>query len=305
MATEKKVLIGPSTFGDVDREPIERLRKAGYSIINNPYKRTISKQELVNFLSEGITGVIAGLEIYDREVLEKSKVKILSRSGSGLSNIDLNAAKDLGISVFSTPDGPINAVSELTIGCLLTLLRKIHIINNSVHEKKWEKLIGSELKGKVIAIIGYGKIGKRVGYLASAFGAKIIAVDPLYKGDGEDVTQMDLKSALKVADIITIHASGIEPILTKEEFLLMKPGMILLNAGRGELVDEVELINAVKDNIVAGVWLDTFKDEPYSGPLCDINEILLTSHIGSLTIECRKKMESDAVNNLICGFSEL
>ena len=121
-----KVLITTSSFGD---DPIHVLEQSGLEVINNPYKRKITQNELIPLLS-GVQGVIAGLEKYDYEILSKSELKVISRCGSGLSNIDLDAAKKLNIVVYSTPDGPTQSVAELTIGCLLSLIRNVPHVNN-------------------------------------------------------------------------------------------------------------------------------------------------------------------------------
>jgi len=294
-----KILIGPSSFAGMNPEPMNRLIESGCTVIDNPYKRKLTKNELIEFLSDGVTGLIAGLEPLDSDVLRGSSLKVISRCGSGMSNMDVVAAEKLGIKVFSTPFGPTNAVAELTIACLLSLLREIPQINAFMHKKKWDKRIGFELRGKRVAVIGYGRIGQRVGELLSAFDAEVIAVDPEYDGSGAGVKKMELHEALTVVDIVTIHSGGTELLLDKKEFEAMKQGVFLLNAARGELVDESVLIDALDSGKVAGAWLDTYSEEPYSGPLCDYSKVILTPHIGSYTAECRVAMETEAVENLL------
>jgi D-3-phosphoglycerate dehydrogenase len=143
---KNKILIGPSSFAAVDHAPMSRLTESGCSVIVNPYKRKLTKDELITLLSEGVTGLIAGLEPLDGDVLGRSSLKVISRCGSGMSNVDTVAAGKLGIKVFSTPFGPTNAVAELTIACLLALLREIPQITNSMHMRKWDKKTGSELR---------------------------------------------------------------------------------------------------------------------------------------------------------------
>lgn len=296
-----KVLLGPSSFAVLDQTPLERLVESGCEIVENPFKRRLTKQEILELLKTGVIGLIAGLEPLDQEVLEKSKLKVISRCGSGMSNVDLEAAEKLGIKVFSTPYGPTNAVAELTIACLLSLLRELPQIDRSMHTKKWDKKIGVELRGKKVSIIGFGRIGQRVGQLLSTFGAEVFAVDPVYDDNHKDIKKMELAEALKKADVITLHSSGNTLLLGEREFRIMKRGVFILNAARGELIDESVLIKALKSGKVAGAWLDTYIEEPYSGPLCDFPQVILTSHIGSYTIECRRAMEIEAVENLLKG----
>ena len=198
--------------------------------------------------------------------------------------------------------GPTNAVAELTIGCLISLLRNIPSMDHALHRGKWEKKIGTELSGSRIAVIGYGRIGQRVGQLLGFFGARVIAVDPFEKEMPADVTAMSLTDALPVADVVTIHCSGEEQIMGEKEFGLIKPGVFLLNAARGGVVDQEALIVQLESGRVAGAWIDTFAREPYKGSLCRFQQVILTPHVGSYTLECRRKMEMEAVENLFNGF---
>lgn len=295
-------MIGPSSFAATCCVPKDLLVESGCSVIDNPYKRKLAKNELIKLLSDDVTGIIAGLEPLDSDVLKNSGLKVISRCGSGMSNVDVIAAEKLGIKVFSTPFGPTNAVAELTLACLLSLLRGIPNVNNSMHMRKWDKTIGLELYGKKAAVIGYGRIGQRVGKLLSAFDAEIIVVDPEYDGSCAGIKKMELHEALSIADIVTIHSSGTKLLLGEKEFNAMKKGVFILNAARGELIDENALVEALDSGKVAGAWLDTYSEEPYSGKLCDYSQVILTPHIGSYTAECRVKMETEAVNNLLKGF---
>lgn len=300
-----KVLIGPSTFGAVDKTPLDRLRETAYEIIKNPYKRRLTKDELFKLLSDNVKGLIAGLEPVDRDVLQNTKLKVISRCGSGTSNVDLVAAKELGIKVYSTPDAPVEAVAELTLCALLSLLRIMPQMDRDLHKGKWNKKIGTQLEGKTIVIIGFGRIGRRVTSLLKPFEVRIIAVDPNIGGNIEGIEVLPLNRALKRADIITIHSSGQDQIIGENEFKLIKQGTFLLNAARGELVNEGALIQALEEGRIIGAWLDTFNTEPYSGPLKKYPQVILTPHAGSYTLECRRAMEIEAVNNLILGFSEI
>jgi D-3-phosphoglycerate dehydrogenase len=299
-----KILIGPSTFGESDRTPLDCLIKTGFEVIDNPFKRKLTKKELLDLLSSEVIGLIAGLEPLDREVLQKSNLKVISRVGSGLSNIDLNAARDFGIKVCSTPFGPTAAVAELTIGALLNLLRMIREMDRDLHEGKWNKKIGLQLEGKTVVVIGFGRIGKCVAKLLSAFKVNIIVVDPFCEGSALDYTLLTLDEALPKADIITIHASGEECLLGDREFSMIKDGVYLLNAARGSLISESSLKKAIDNGKIKGAWLDTFENEPYNGELREYDQVLLTPHVGSYTFECRKQMEMEAVNNLIASIKQ-
>lgn len=295
---KKKVLIGPSTFAAIDREPLDKLLAAGFEVIGNPFGRKIAKKELINLLP-GINGLIAGLETLDREVMELSDLKVISRCGSGMSNVDQEAAKELGIKVYCTPEGPTNSVAELTVGILISLIRLVPLMDSALHNNIWDKKIGFELRAKTVLIIGFGKIGRRVSELLKPFQVNIIVSDPFLSGEIGDISILPLDRALPQADIITIHASGEKIILGDREFCMMKEGVFILNGARGGLIDEDALISALEDGRIRGAWLDTFSQEPYTGPLTRYPQVVLTPHVGSYTRECRKGMEMEAVQNLI------
>lgn len=299
---KKKILIGPSSFAALDSSPLDLLFKNGFEVIDNPYKRKLTKGELFELLSDDVIGLVAGLEPLDREVLKKSSLEVISRVGSGLSNIDLGAAEDLGIKVCYTPYGPTTAVAELTVGVILSMIRMVPRMDRALHQGKWQKMIGSQLKGKTVLIIGLGRIGCKVAELLSPFKVNVIAVDPYLDSCPVDGKLMSLADALPLADIITIHSSGEDCLIGDKEFLLMKKGVYLVNAARGGLVSEQALIRALEEERVAGAWLDSFDQEPYQGPLVDFEQVVLTPHIGSYTFECRQQMESEAVENLIKAF---
>ncbi len=300
----EKILIGPSSFSTLDYSPMNRLIEAGCEVIENPFKRKLTKSELIELLAKGVTGLIAGQEPLDREVLEKCNLKVISRCGSGMSNVDLTATKELGIKVFSTPDAPIEAVAELTLGAMLCMLRMIHQMDKDLHEGKWTKKIGVQLEGKTVVIIGFGRIGRRLAKLLAPLKTRILAVDPFLQESMDGIPLLSLEQALPQADIISIHSSAKTKILGDREFNLIKDGTFLLNAARGDLIDEEALIKALEEGRIAGTWIDTFKQEPYKGPLIKYPQVLLTPHVGSYTQECRKQMETEAVENLIAALEE-
>ena len=300
VAKYNKVLIGPSSFGEIDTSPIKKLEKEGFTVVKNPFGRKIKKKELIKLLDKDVVGLIAGLETLDNEVISNSNLKTISRVGSGISNIDLQSLKKNKIKLFSVPNGPIDSVAELTIANIINLFRKIIPMDSSMKKKKWNRIIGNEIKGKNILVIGCGKIGQRVIKILEFLGANVKVVDPYTtKPIKEKFNIISLKKGLKDADLITLHSSGQKCILGKDEFKILKKGTFICNVSRGELISEKELIKSIKNNTVSGAWLDTFTEEPYSGELTNFKEVILTPHIGSYTAECRRNMESIAVNNLI------
>ncbi|HJN62456.1 MAG TPA: NAD(P)-dependent oxidoreductase, partial [Candidatus Parcubacteria bacterium] len=166
--TKQKILITTSSFGKVDSEPLDKLKRHGFEIVKNPFGRKVTPQELRELLP-GVVGLIAGTEIIDRETMENSNLKVISRVGVGMASIDLDAAKVLGIAVKNTPDGPTIAVAELTLGALLGLIRMIPQMDRDLREKKWTKKMGFQLTGKTVLIVGFGRIGRYLAKLLRPF----------------------------------------------------------------------------------------------------------------------------------------
>jgi len=301
-APRGKVLIGPSVFGEKNPAPRERLEEAGFRILMNPFRRRLTKGELVDLLRQDVSGIIAGLEALNEDVLKGSHLKVISRCGAGTTNVDLTAAGKMGIDVFSTPDAPTNAVAELTLGAMISLLRLLPRMNEDLHSRQWKKQIGCQLEGKVIAVIGFGRIGRRLVELLSPFRVHVLAIDPAVRSYPRWVVQTSLDEALARADIVSLHASGEECVLGPREISLMKRGAFLLNGARGGLVDEDALARALENGQIRGVWLDAYEEEPYTGILTKYPQAILTPHVGSYTEECRVQMETEAVKNLIRGF---
>lgn len=293
-----RILVGPSTFGSLNAAPLDRLREAGFEVVRNLFGRTLSEAELRELLP-GVTGLIAGLEPLRGAVLEQSNLRVISRCGAGVSNVDVEAARRLGIAVRSTPDAPTSAVAEVSLAAMLVLLRQMVPMNAALHQGQWTRLPGAQLEGRTVAVVGFGRIGQRVARLLLSFGANVIAVDPHVERAEAPIELASLADALPRADIVAMHASGDAAILGPNELRRMKRGALVLNGSRGGLIDEAALCEALESGHVAGAWIDVFSEEPYHGPLTQYPQVLLTPHIGSLTAECRSRMEMEAVDNLL------
>lgn len=299
-----KILISPSSFGECSGEPISMLKEAGLEVVLNPYKRRLTSDEVL-VLAKDCIGIIAGVENLDGNTLSRLRnLRVISRVGVGLENIDLKAADELGIIIKNTPQAPAQAVAELTVGLILNLLRHISLQDRLIHNKRWEKKMGCLLSGKTIGIIGIGRIGKKVAQLLKGMAAKIVVYD--LKPDRNWAAKHKIKilpfnDLLSINDIITIHVSSGNTLLGSEEIKMMKKGAYLVNVSRGEVVEENALYNALKSGWLSGAALDVFSDEPYSGPLAELDNVILTPHIGSYARESRIKMECEAARNLLAA----
>lgn len=298
----KNILIAPSSFGDCGQEPLDMLEKAGFSYQLNPYKRKLTSQELLD-LAKDCPGVIAGVEEYTAQVLaELPALKCISRCGVGMDSIDLPRARELGIAVRNTPDGPTDPVSELALGLILNLLRKIGKADRDIKEGRWAKAHGALLKGKTVGIVGMGRIGRKTARLLGAFEANVIYHDPAVESVEGAKKAGSLRALLETTDIVVLHLSWKKSagyLLAGPELDAMKPGAYLVNLARGGVVDENALYERLKEGNLAGAALDVFEEEPYKGPLRELENVLLTPHIGSYAKEAKLRMEADAVRNLI------
>ncbi len=305
----KKIFVSTSSFAEFDLQPRELLEKAKLSVEFNPYGRTLTKAEIV-LLANQAEGLISGTEFLDREVLGKlERLKVISRCGAGVDNIDITAAKEKGIIIFSTPDGPTLAVAELTLGLMLALLRKIPMMDRNMRLNTWSKEIGNLLYDKQVGIIGFGRIGRKVACLVSAFGAHVSFCDPLVDTNEMPLyPRLEFDAILKTSDIVTLHlpyAKENVNLFDKAEFSLMKQGAFLINCSRGGIVNESALCSALKDGKLAGAAIDVFDKEPYNGLLKEYENVILTPHVGSYAKEARVHMEIEAVQNLINGLQGL
>ena len=301
-----KIVITTSSFATYDSSPLDELKKnrIGYTV--NPYGRKLTKNEVID-LAKDADGLVAGTEQLNEDVLKQlPELKVISRCGAGLDNIDLEKAKELNIKVYSTPYGPTLAVAELTLGLMLDLLRKITAMDRELRTGVWKKQMGSLLTGKKVGILGCGRIGQKVAELLTPLGVEIAYYD-ICTLEGA-ILLMSKNELLSWADIITLHCSANadgKPVIGEAEVNLMKDNAWLINASRGGLVDEKALYSALKEGKLSGAALDVFDNEPYEGPLVKLENVILTPHIGSYAKEGRIQMEKDAVQNLINGLQKL
>jgi len=298
-----KVFISTSSFGEKNTLPLKLLKDAGMNVRLNPYKRQLTGEECLN-LYQDVDGLVAGTEPLTAEVLKAAKnLKVISRCGTGLDNVDLEAAKRLGIKVFNTPDAPTLAVAELALGLILSLMRHVPHMDRDIRAGKWQKRMGNLIRGKTVGIIGFGRIGQKVAELIQALGAHVVYCDPAVNKTGYKKLLLD--ELLTQSDIVTLHLSGGSkgtPLLGDKELRRMKQGAWLLNCARGGIVDEEALSRVLQEGCLSGAALDVFTKEPYNGPLAKLDNVILTPHIGSYAVESRVEMEVETVKNLIKGF---
>jgi len=300
-----KILTSPSSFGQVGDQPISLLKEHGYEIVNNPYGRKLTEDEVIE-LAANCIGIVAGVEPLTARVMDALPgLKCISRVGIGMDSVDLNYAAQKGVIVVNTPDGPTRAVAELTLGMTMALLRRIPQAHYDLKNNVWKKQVGNLIFNKVIGVVGLGRIGKLVSQLFRGIGNPVIGFDP-YADEAwakkNGVELVDFETLLATADIVTVHVPGNadgSAVIGEKEIELMKQGAFLINISRGGIVDEDALYNALAAKKLRGAAVDVFSEEPYTGSLCDLDNVVLTPHLGSYAEEGKLLMEIDAVNNLI------
>lgn len=296
-----KVLITTSSFGKADNAPLRKCQEK-CEVVLNPYGRKLTTEEFIE-LTEDVDAVIAGVEDITREALEKRpNIKVISRCGVGMDNVDQAACRDLGIKLYNTPNAPVDSVAELTVAVMLDVLKNVSNMDRDLKAGSWNKMTGFMLKGKHVGIIGLGRIGSKVAELLRAFGAKIAYADVHDMKSG--YAYMEKDSLLAWADIVTIHASGCEEgtyIIGSEDIRKMKENAFLVNTSRGRFIDEDALYEALKTKRIQGAALDVYGKEPYQGRLRELENVVLTPHISSSAKEGRAVMEMEAVQNLFKG----
>jgi len=304
----KKILISDS----VDEKCTEILRSAGFDV---KYKNDFSREELLSAIPEYNALVVRSSTQVDAELIEKmSDMEVIGRAGAGIDNIDIKAATRKGILVMNTPGGNTVSAAEHTIALMLAALRKIPQANISLHLKKWDRkrFQGSELHGKTLGLIGLGKIGKEVAVRAKAFGMKIISFDPIVSAEaisGLEIQLVTLEDIWKNADIISVHTplnDRTKNLISYNELSKCKPGVVIINCARGGLINEMDLLKALKENKVSAVGLDVFETEPpdFTSGLIQHPSVVSTPHLGASTEEAQQKVAIQIAEQIAGYFKE-
>jgi len=305
-----KALITTVPFGDKNRLPLDILRKNNIEYLINPHNKKLTEDELAEMVTD-FDVIIAGTEPITKKVMDAAtNLKMISRVGIGLDSVDLLEAEKQGITVSYTPDAPAPAVAELTVGLMLTLLRSVHLSNMEMHDSKWHRFFGRRLSEVTIGIIGVGRIGKGVIEHLKGFGLPNILVNDIgehhqdwYNLQKEcNVEWADKETIYQQADIISIHTpltAQTKNMVKKEQLLSMKEDAMIINTARGGIINEQDLYNVMQSSHLSGAAIDVFDFEPYGGKLKEIRRCILTAHMGSMSVDCRTRMEIEATEEAV------
>jgi D-3-phosphoglycerate dehydrogenase len=302
-----KVLITTVPFSDKDKLPIELLEKAEIEYLINPIGRKLKEDELAEMVSD-FDVLIAGTEVISDRVMARARnLKLISRVGVGLDSVDLLAAERRGILVSYTPDAPAPAVADLTLGFMFNLLRHTHVANSQMHRGEWNRYFGRRISEVTIGVIGLGRIGGRLlNLLADLHHPRVLIndIEPRVVSHYEDLNfvAVDKEVIYREADLISLHIPLTEVnnnLISYNELKQMKRDASIINTSRGGIVNEKDLARIMNEGHLASAAIDVFEQEPYNGELNKIERCLLTSHMGSMSIDCRSRMEIEATEEAV------
>jgi len=281
----------------MEEEVVAALRKLG----EVDYK----PKDLKRAIADADVLIVRSATKVTKELLEGAKrLRIVARAGVGLDNVDVPACEAKKIKVMNTPGASTNAVAELAMGLMVCLMRNVPKAHFQMRNKVWDKksLTGTEIDGKTLGVIGYGRIGAAVGKKASALGMRIIAYSPPPRHEDGIVAYIDdLGEFLGKADVISLHTvltPETKDMINKNTIAKMKDGVFIINAARGALIDEEALYDACKSGKVAGAALDVYGTEPYTGRLLELDNICFTPHIGAATKEAQVRIGNELIEKL-------
>jgi D-3-phosphoglycerate dehydrogenase len=305
-----KILVTPKSFKDYKEKPFALLKENGYEIIENTLGRTMTEQEIIDCAKDDVVGIIIGIDPLPADVLDQCKsLRAISKYGAGMDNIDLDRAKELGIKVKNAVGTNSISVAEHAIALMFSIVRTIPSISAGVKDGGWGRVIGYELTGKKLGVVGGGQIGKEVAKRAKGLSLQVEVFDPYFNDDAflekYDIERShDLNKLLEESDIVTLHLPATpetKDLINRDVLKRMKPTAFLINTSRGELVDENALYEALVNHEIAGAAQDVFSSEPPTKgeKLLDLSNFILTPHISAFTHEAVEKMAMVSTQNLI------
>jgi D-3-phosphoglycerate dehydrogenase / 2-oxoglutarate reductase len=285
----------------------DNLDKAGLNLLTAREGVTVqsaakmSRDEVLAAIPDVDALIIRSATKVDAKMLDAApKLKLVGRAGVGVDNVDLDAATDRGILVMNAPDGNTIATAELASGLMLSLARKIPQAHNSLAGGEWDRksFMGTELRGKTLGVIGFGRVGKAIARRAQAFDMNVITYDPYVQqavADALNVELVTLDALYERADYITLHALVTDEsrhMINAESLAKMKKGVRIVNAARGALINDADLAEAIKSGQVAGAGLDVFEPEPpeKDNPLLNLPGVIHLPHLGASTLEAQDEV---------------
>lgn len=295
----------------VDAEAIAQMREAGLEV---DVRDTISLEELEQVLNQYDGMVVRSRTKVRQPLIDAApNLKLIVRGGVGLDTIDVDYARSKGITVLNTPAANSAAVAELVIGLMLTLARHITLAGATMKAGKWEKkaLEGTEIAGKTLGLIGYGRIGRLTAQKARALGMNVVGYDPFITINDAGVRAVELEELLKISDYISLHVPTTPQtrgMVSTAQFAQMKPTAYVINAARGGVVDEAALYTALVNKVIAGAALDVYTEEPPKSEgllqLIALPQVVALPHLGASTVEALGRVGGEVAALVIEHFKK-
>lgn len=305
------VIVGAVRYAELCSAGRQLLLDTGFSLIENETTVPWTADDMASLLPLA-SAAICGVEVYDEASFAAApQLKIISRLGVGLDNIDLPAARAHGVDVVNAPGGNAIAVAELALGLLISVYRKIPAMNDDIRSGNWDRYVGSEVTGKKVGLIGFGAIARVFAQRLSGFDTEIVAYDPY--GDPDlaaelGVRLVSLDEAVSDVDVVSVHAPHLPSthhIVNEELLASMRPGTVLLNTSRGGLVKEDALVAALESGHIAGAGLDVFETEPVApaNPLLAFPSVVATTHAAADSLEAYHRIGLSTAQAIVDVFS--
>jgi phosphoglycerate dehydrogenase-like enzyme len=276
------------------------LRSAGLEIRHVPRVGERTQEEVIAFMGDASAGVVS-TDPFDRDVFAACPLlRVLARVGVGVDTIDIEAATDAGVAVTTTPGINTNTVADHTLALILACVRRVVENDASVRRGEWDRggrLIGGELSGSTVGIVGLGAIGQAVARRVAGFGVRILGYD-VADLELEGLRQVGLDELLRSSDVVTLHVplgGGTRDLIGRRELALMRPGAILVNAARGGIVDEQALLEALRAGRIGGAGLDVFAQEPPRSELLEQGRVVVSPHVAGISVAAQQQALETAV----------
>lgn len=297
-----RVLVTPRSLTRGPSPEVDRLRAAGHEVVLAPAGRQPTEDELLA-LVPGVVGWLAGVEPITARVLDAADaLRVISRNGAGVDNVDLDAAAAHGVAVVRAGGANARGVAELAIALMLSALRSVPGSSAALRDGRWERTLGREAAGLTLGVVGAGAIGRQVLALGAAFGMDVLASDP-YPAADLDVPFVGVDELLARADVVSLHAPAPadgSAVVDARVLAGTREGLVLINTARAALVDDDAVLAALEDGRVAAYAVDAFDVEPPPpSPLLAHPHVIATPHVGGYTRESVARAGSAAVENLL------
>lgn len=295
-----RILITPRSLTKGGHPLLDRLRAAGYEVGFCAAGKSPAEEELIALLP-GCVGWLAGVELISVRALEAAReLKVISRNGTGVDNIDLAMAQRLGIRIRRAEGANARAVAELAIGLMLALARAIPTSDRAIKDGRWERQTGFELEGKTLGVIGAGRIGRLVAKMAVGLDMRVVAHDVV---PAAGLTILPLEEVFAMSDVISLHCpprSDGRAVVDAAALARMNRGALLINTARAGLLDEAAVLAALESGQLGGLASDVLEGEPPANRrLAEHPRVIVTPHAGALTRESVDRAVSIAVDNLL------